>query len=76
MADNEQHNRRNSENNMRGGKQKGAGRKPVPTHLKRNRMTGVRIQQWLLERLMQHPGSKGQLIERLLIKEFKLKSKD
>lgn len=55
---------------------KGAGRPPVPAHLKRNRMTGVRIQQWLLERLMQHPGSKGQLIERLLIEEFNLKSKD
>ena len=55
---------------------KGAGRPPAPAHLKRNRMTGVRIQQWLLERLMHHPGSKGQLIERLLIKEFKLKAKD
>ena len=58
---------------MRGGKRKGAGRPSVPTHLKRNRMTGVRIQQWLLERLMQQPGSKGQLIERLLIEEFGLK---
>lgn len=57
-------------------KNKGAGRPPVPAHLKRNRMTGVRIQQWLLERLMQHPGSKGQLIERLLIKEFNLKIKE
>ena len=56
--------------------QKGAGRPPVPAHLKRNRMTGVRIQQWLLERLMQQPGSKGQLIERLLIKEFGIKSKE
>ncbi len=55
---------------------KGAGRPPVPAHLKRNRMTGIRIQQWLLERLMQHPGSKGQLIERLLIKEFNLKAKE
>jgi hypothetical protein len=49
---------------------KGAGRPTVPAHLKRNPMTGVRIQQWLLERLMQQPGSKGQLIERLLKKEF------
>ena len=55
---------------------KGAGRPPVPAHLKRNRMTGGQIQQWLLERLMQQPGSKGQLIERLLIKEFGIESKD
>lgn len=55
------------------GNPKGAGRPPVPAHLKRNRMTGVRIQQWLLELLMQQPGSKGQLIERLLIEEFGLK---
>lgn len=54
---------------------KRAGKPPVPAHLKRNHMTGVRLQQWLLERLMQHSGSKGQLIERLLIKEFGLKDK-
>lgn len=61
---------------MKGGKQKGVGRPPVPTHLKRNRMTGVRIQQWLLERLMQQPISKGRLIERLLIEEFDWKCEE
>jgi len=49
------------------------GRPFVPAHLKRNRMTGVRIQQWLLDFLMRQSGSKGQLIERLLIEKFNLK---
>jgi len=45
------------------------GRPKVRPHLKRVRMTGVRIQQWLLDWLMSQPGSKGQLIEKLLKKE-------
>ena len=45
------------------------GRPKVPPHLKRVRMTGVRIQQWILDWLMSQPGSKGQLIEKLLIEK-------
>ena len=56
-------------------KQKGAGRPPVPPHLKRVKMTGVRIQQWILDWLMSQPESKGQLIEKLLIDKYGLESK-
>jgi len=57
---------------MRGGKRKGAGRKPVPEHLKRNKMTGVRIQQWLLDWLMSQPESSGKIIERVLVERYDL----
>jgi len=38
-------------------------------------MTGVRIQQWILDWLMAQHGSKGQLIEKLLIDKYGLESK-
>ena len=60
---------------MRGGKRKGAGRKPVPAHLKRNKMTGVRIHQWILDWLMNQPTSSGKIVEQALIEKYKLKNK-
>jgi len=57
---------------MRGGKRKGAGRKPVPEHLKRNKMTGVRIQQWILTWLMTQPESSGKIVENALIEKYGL----
>ena len=53
-------------------KPKGAGRPSVPPQLKRVKMTGIRIQQWVLDWLMSQPGSKGQLIEKLLIEKYTL----
>ena len=58
---------------MRGGKRKGAGRPPVPPHLKRVKMTGVRIQQWILDWLMSRPESSGKIIEDVLIEKYELK---
>jgi len=58
---------------MRGGKRKGAGRPPVPPNLKRVKMTGVRIQQWILDWLMSRPESSGKIIEDVLIEKYELK---
>ena len=56
-------------------KKKPVGRQPVPEHLKRNKMTGVRIQQWILDWLMAQPGSSGRVVENALIEKFNLKQK-
>jgi len=58
---------------MRGGKREGAGRPPVPPNLKRVKMTGVRIQQWILDWLMSQPESGGKIIEDVLIEKYELK---
>ena len=58
---------------MRGGKRAGSGRKTVPADLKRNKLAGVRIQQWIINWLRAQPESGGQLIEKALIKFYKLK---
>ena len=57
---------------MRGGKRKGAGRPPVPPNLKRVKMTGVRVQKWILDWLMSRPESSGQIIEAVLIEKYEL----
>lgn len=49
------------------------GRPPVPDHLKRNRMTGIRIQQWMIEWLIKQPGSSGQMVEKALIEKYGIK---
>lgn len=56
-------------------KKRKPGRPEVPANLKRVRMTGVRIQQWLLDWLMSQPGSKGQMIERMLIEKYNIDEK-
>ncbi len=48
------------------------GRKQTPPHLKREKMTGVRIPRWLLDFIMKQPGSSGKLVEDLLIEKFNL----
>ena len=58
---------------MRGGKRTGAGRKSTPAHLKRNKLTGFRIQQWMIDFLNAQPESGGQSIEKALTKFYKLK---
>jgi len=51
------------------------GRPTVPENLKRVRMTGIRIQKWLYEWLMSQPGSKGQMIEQMLIAKYDIDEK-
>jgi len=58
---------------MRGGKRAGSGRKPVPAHLKRNELTGFRVQQWIIDWIKNRSGSGGRLIEKALIEYYKLK---
>jgi len=52
------------------------GRPPVPVRLKRNKMTGIRIQQWMIDWLIAQPGSSGQIVERALIEKYGLKYKE
>lgn len=55
-----------------GGKREGAGRKPAPDHLKRETCS-VRLPRWLLEAVDEMEGSRGELVERALLKTYKLK---
>jgi len=48
---------------MRGGKRLGAGRKPVPKYLKRNKLDCFRVPQWIIDWIMEQPGSGGRIIE-------------
>ena len=52
---------------MRGGARKGAGAKPIPEHLKRERIT-VRLPNWLIEWLKKQ-SNQGRVIEKALIKD-------
>ncbi len=58
-------------------KKPSAGGRPVgstkPAHLKRAQCTGIRLPQWLLDWLMEQPGSAGRIIERALIERYGLK---
>ena len=56
----------------RGGSRKGAGRKSVPEHLKRERIT-IRLPIWLIGWLKRHT-NQGKAIEEALIKYYKLVS--
>ena len=58
---------------MRGGKREGAGRPVVPGYLKRNELTGFRVQQWIIKWLKKQPESGGRLIENALIERYNLK---
>lgn len=42
----------------------------MPPHLKRNKMTGVRIQQWIIDWLIAQPGSSGRIVEKALIEKY------
>lgn len=39
------------------------GRPPVPAHLRREKLEGVRIQQWRIDWLKKQPRSRGRSIE-------------
>ena len=54
-------------------KKQGPGRPKVPAHLKRNKMTGIRIQQWMIDWLISQPGSSGQMVEKALIEKYGIK---
>ena len=51
---------------MRGGKREGAGRKKVPSDVKRNPVT-IRLPQYIIVELDAMDGSRTELIERALI---------
>ena len=55
---------------MRGGARKGAGRKPAPEHLKRERIT-IRLPNWLCVWLKGHK-DQGKTIEKALIEKHNL----
>ena len=59
---------------MRGGARKGAGRKPVPEHLKKNRIT-LRFSQYVIEWLKKH-GNQSKTTEAALIKDNDIKKPD
>lgn len=48
-----------------GGKREGAGRKPLPPHLRRNQ-AWVRLEQWKLDRLSAEYGSVQNALETLV----------
>ena len=58
---------------MRGGARKGAGCKPAPEHLKRERVT-IRLPKWLIEWLKKYT-NQGKTIEDALIKQHKIQDK-
>lgn len=60
----------------RGGRRAGAGRKRKPSYLKRNELSGFRVQQWIIDWLKAQPGSGGQLVEKALLGYYKLKGLD
>jgi len=49
------------------------GRPKLPKRIKRVRMSGVRIQQRILDKLMEQDGSKGKIVEGLLIEYLNIK---
>jgi len=57
-------------------KKTGPGRPPVPDHLKRNKMTGIRIQQWMIDWLISESGSSGQIVEKALIEKYGIEYKE
>jgi len=56
---------------MRGGKRKGAGRKPTPEDQKRERIT-VRLPNWLIKWLKKYK-DQGKTIEEALTEKHKIK---
>ena len=60
----------------RGGPQPGAGRpkgSTIDPLLKRRRLGGFRLPMWMIEWLNEQPESGGRLIEKALMKTYKLK---
>jgi len=58
---------------MKGGARKGAGRKPSPANLKKNRVS-VKLPQWLIDWTAAQAESRAVLIEEALKKVHKLKT--
>ncbi len=58
---------------MQGGKRKGAGRPPVDPQLKKV-TNSIKIPQWLTDWLNEQEETKVELIEKALMKQYKLKS--
>jgi len=55
---------------LKGGKRPGAGRKPSPDNLKRERVT-IRLPKWLIEWLKKHK-DQGKTVEEALIEKYKI----
>jgi hypothetical protein len=55
-----------SSQEMDGWNERGAGRRPLPLHKKRESCHGIRLQAWWIFWLRQHHGQGGRMIERAL----------
>ncbi len=51
---------------------KGAGRKPLPEHLKKVKLHDFRLPEWIVEWLLSHKGKASQLLEEAIINYFHL----
>ena len=51
---------------------KGAGRKPLPEHLKKVKLHDFRLPEWIVEWLLSHKGKASQLLEEAIINHFHL----
>lgn len=56
---------------MKGGKRPGAGRKPTPDNLKKNRVT-LRFSQYVIDWLKKH-GNQSKITEEALVEKYKIK---
>ena len=56
----------------KGGKREGAGRKPLSDDLKKQPCP-IKLQQWLIDEVDSRLGSRAVVIEKALIKAYKLK---
>ena len=54
---------------MRGGKREGAGRKKVPSDVKRNPVT-IRLPQYIIDAIDEFPGSRTEIIEAALTDKY------
>ncbi len=57
----------------RGGARPGAGRKPVPAHLKK-RQVGIQLPEWMITKLDKLSGKRQALIEQAIIDKYKWKA--
>ena len=57
----------------RGGKREGAGAPRLPEAIKKQPCP-IKLQQWLIDEIDRRPGSRAVVIEKALIKAYKLKA--
>ncbi len=52
---------------------KGAGRKPLPEHLRKVTLHNFRLPKWMVEWLLSHKGKGSQLLEEAVVNYFHLR---